>query len=108
MKILVVSEKPVEILFSGLSKTHDLVLCKPEDALINLVTEEPNVIFCFAEYQGNGFENARKAFDDMKRSLPSNTKLFRLGFLPEDARTDETYLRLPISPRDIESSLDSF
>lgn len=107
MKILVVSEKPVETLFTGLSKTHELVLCKPEDALIHLVTDEPNAIFCFAEYQGRSFEKARNAFDDMRRSLPSTTKLFRLGFLPEDVRTDEVYLRLPISPRDIESSLDS-
>lgn len=93
MKILIIDYRNPNNPFSF--PGHECVVSDLKNALITLITEEPDIIFAFVEYCAE--EKNRDLLEDVKRSAPSKTRFVRLGFLPEVKTEGEIYLRLPCS-----------
>lgn len=105
-KVLVISNRNIESLFSHLQSDYQIIHCKTEDALVNLATEEPSVIFCIAEHQGDGFKKAYEAYQDVKRSITDEVTLIRLGFLPKKSGDGDIYLQLPAKSDEIRACIE--
>jgi hypothetical protein len=110
-KILVISERGVDVAFRSLAdEQHEVVLGKPDEVLVLLATESPDIILFYSEYAERLSEKWRRvatAFEDVKRSIPASVKLVRLGFQPEQAGRNEFYVELPMSEEDFRKIITS-
>jgi hypothetical protein len=97
MKILIIDYRNPERSFS--LPGHECIVSDLKNALLSLITEEPDVIFAFVEYCTQ--EENKVLLEDVKRSMSSTTKFVRLGFLEEVKTEGEVYLRLPYSREDL-------
>ena len=104
--LIVITDRPnLDSMFVGLKKDgHEVVYSVPEDALVNLAVESPNILICLAEYAdrlSRKYKVVEQVFEDIKRSLGSNQKLIRMGFQPPRDKEGETYVELPISEENL-------
>lgn len=104
-KVLVVSDRDATSLFSHLQPDHQVVHCKPADALVRLATEDPQIVFCIAEHEGRQFSAAYTTYKDLRLSISEGVKLVRLGFL-KTSDDSEIYLRLPVTADDVRACIE--
>jgi|GEM_PF-5461760 len=82
---------------------HESIVTDLKNALLSMITEQPDVIFAFVEYCEE--ENSLVLLEDVKRSMPITTKFVRLGFAEEVKTEGEKYLQMPYSKEQLDKVL---
>lgn len=97
--------------------TSEEILCNivsHEDALVEFLSEDYDVIFCITEPKpviekvGKFWKDAHSVFKDVEKSKQDNQKLFRLGFVSETAAKDDgntPFIELPVFPEDLRKKI---
>jgi hypothetical protein len=92
MKILV-----IDLSIKVPSEGHEIINVSHDQGLVTFLTEQPDIVFCYAEHfgQDRSREDKRElVLCDIRNSLSSTQKLVRMGFTTGGP---DQLLRLPFS-----------
>lgn len=92
MKVLVI-DSSIKIPSEG----HEIVTVSHDQGLVAFLTEQPDIVFCYAEHFGQDRSQEDKrdlVLRDIRNSLSSTQKLVRIGFTTGGP---DQLLRLPFS-----------